>query len=71
MINKHEILRFAKEYKLPANTIEKDYVLNWVLDGIANSSLFKDRWIFKGEHFIYHPDWLNAHTIKVSANKLT
>jgi predicted nucleotidyltransferase component of viral defense system len=48
MINKQELLTFAKEYNLPAITIEKDYVLNWVLDGIANSDLFKDNWIFKG-----------------------
>lgn len=48
MIDKSEIMRFAKQYDLPANTIEKDYVLNWLLDGIANSSALNDKWIFKG-----------------------
>lgn len=48
MIDKSEIMRFAKQYNLPANTIEKDYILNWLLDGIANSSIFNDKWIFKG-----------------------
>ncbi len=48
MIDKSEIMRFAKQYNLPANTIEKDYILNWLLDGIANSSVLNDKWIFKG-----------------------
>jgi len=48
MISKQEVLKSAKYYKLPANTIEKDYVLNWLLDGIANSNALKDKWIFKG-----------------------
>lgn len=48
MISKNEILKFAKHYKLPANTIEKDYVLNWMLDGIANHQAFNGKWIFKG-----------------------
>ncbi|MGE3318420.1 MAG: nucleotidyl transferase AbiEii/AbiGii toxin family protein [Candidatus Berkiella sp.] len=48
MIDKSEIMRFAKQYDLPANTIEKDYILNWLLDGIANSSALNDKWIFKG-----------------------
>lgn len=41
-------MRFAKQYDLLANTIEKDYILNWLLDGIANSSVLKEKWIFKG-----------------------
>lgn len=48
MINKHEILEHAKKYKLNPNTIEKDYILNWVLAGIANSDVFQNKWIFKG-----------------------
>lgn len=48
MIDKPEIKHFAQKYDLPANTIEKDYVLNWLLDGIANSAILKDKWIFKG-----------------------
>lgn len=41
-------MQFAKKYNLNANMIEKDYVLNWLLDGIANSDTLKDKWIFKG-----------------------
>lgn len=48
MINKQEIMVHAAKYSLPANTIEKDYVLNWLLAGIANSTVLRDKWIFKG-----------------------
>jgi predicted nucleotidyltransferase component of viral defense system len=48
MISKNEILKFAKHYKLPANIIEKDYVLIWLLDGISNHKSFYNKWIFKG-----------------------
>ena len=48
MIEKNEIMQFAKKYKLDANTIEKDYVLNWLLDGIANSKTLSPKWVFKG-----------------------
>lgn len=33
MIPKYEIMEHAKQYNLPANTIEKDYILNWLLCG--------------------------------------
>jgi predicted nucleotidyltransferase component of viral defense system len=48
MIPKHEIMDHVKQYELPANTIEKDYILNWVLFGIATSNELNDKWIFKG-----------------------
>lgn len=32
MIHKQEIMEEAKKHRLPPNTIEKDYVLNWLLD---------------------------------------
>jgi predicted nucleotidyltransferase component of viral defense system len=48
MIPKYEIMEHAKEYGLSANTIEKDYVLSWLLFGIANSNELKQKWIFKG-----------------------
>ena len=38
----------AKKHNLPPNTIEKDYVLNWILAGISESKQLKDDWIFKG-----------------------
>jgi len=48
MLNKLEILEHARKYNLPANTIEKDYILNWILAGISSSAQLKDTWIFKG-----------------------
>lgn len=48
MINKQEIMSFSKKYKLSPNVLEKDYILNWILYGIANSDILKDKWIFKG-----------------------
>ncbi len=48
MINKQEILDHAQKYKLDTNIIEKDYILNWLLAGIANSEALRDTWVFKG-----------------------
>lgn len=48
MINKQEIMSFSKKYNLSVDVIEKDYILNWLLDGISNSDLLKDKWVFKG-----------------------
>ncbi|MDF1684443.1 MAG: nucleotidyl transferase AbiEii/AbiGii toxin family protein [Legionellaceae bacterium] len=48
MISKQEIMEHARIYNLPANTIEKDYVLNWILAGIAQSQILHKQWIFKG-----------------------
>jgi hypothetical protein len=39
MIHKEEILEFSRALQLPANTIEKDYVLGWLLLGIRNHPL--------------------------------
>ena len=38
MINKFEIARIAKKHGLQSSTIEKDYVLGWILIGIQNHS---------------------------------
>lgn len=48
MISKQEIMDFSREFNLSANIIEKDYVLGWVLAGIANQPLLANDWIFKG-----------------------
>lgn len=48
MITKQEIMDLAREFSLPANTIEKDYVLSWLLAGIASHSELFNKWIFKG-----------------------
>src|SRR5438477_8770290 len=48
MIAKQEIMDFAREFSLPVNTIEKDYVLGWLLAGIANDTELFEKWLFKG-----------------------
>lgn len=48
MIEKHEILKVAKSLGLQPTTIEKDYVLGWVLMGIQMHSECHEKWIFKG-----------------------
>lgn len=48
MINKFEISRKAKELGLLSSTIEKDYILGWMLIGIQNHPQTKDSWVFKG-----------------------
>jgi len=48
MINKQEIMKHAKQFNLSPNTIEKDYVLNWLLAGISEAAELKEQWVFKG-----------------------
>jgi predicted nucleotidyltransferase component of viral defense system len=48
LINKQEILEFARELRLAPNIIEKDYVLGWVLAGIYQLPVFSKTWVFKG-----------------------
>jgi predicted nucleotidyltransferase component of viral defense system len=48
MISRSEILDFAREFGLSANTVEKDYVLGWLLAGIFNHSDIAENWVFKG-----------------------
>ncbi|MBI5274813.1 MAG: nucleotidyl transferase AbiEii/AbiGii toxin family protein [Chlamydiales bacterium] len=48
MIDKLEVLQLAKNAGLQNSTIEKDYVLGWVLIGLQNNSKIGDSWIFKG-----------------------
>jgi hypothetical protein len=48
MISKQVLMEQAKIHNLPANTIEKDYVLSWILAGIAEADKLKNHWIFKG-----------------------
>lgn len=47
MIDKDELIRIAKKEKLPLGTIEKDFVLTYILKKIYESDL-KDKLIFKG-----------------------
>lgn len=48
MIDKSEIIKAAKSLGLPLSTVEKDYVLGWVLMGIQMHPETQEKWIFKG-----------------------
>lgn len=48
MIDRQEIMDFSREFGLAANVIEKDYVLGWVLAGIAAHPEIGQSWVFKG-----------------------
>lgn len=39
---------FSREFGLNTNVIEKDYVIGWVLAGIANHPELGASWVFKG-----------------------
>ena len=47
MIRKQDILDRAAEWRLRPEIVEKDYVLGWLLAGIATAPL-GEHWIFKG-----------------------
>lgn len=47
MIPKAQILQYSNSYGLQATTAEKDYVLGWLLNSIANHPEFS-KWVFKG-----------------------
>ena len=48
MIDRREIMDFAKEFGLAPNIVEKDYVLGWLLAGIASQPELGPSWMFKG-----------------------
>jgi predicted nucleotidyltransferase component of viral defense system len=48
MITKQEIMDFSKEFNRRPDIIEKDYVLGWLLAGIAAHPELHDAWVFKG-----------------------
>ena len=48
MIDKREILDQAAAIGLNPHVVEKDYVLGWLLWGVANHEATADNWIFKG-----------------------
>ena len=48
MINREEVLEFAREFQLEPNVVEKDYALGWLLAGIGNHPVLRDAWVFKG-----------------------
>lgn len=48
MITKQNILERAAEWGLRPDVVEKDYVLGWLLAGIAHHAEIRETWIFKG-----------------------
>ena len=48
MIEKDEILKMASSLSLTPDTIEKDYVLSWLLFGIHQHNEISKDWAFKG-----------------------
>ncbi len=48
MISKQDILDRATEWRLRPDVVEKDYVLGWLLAGLAQHPVVQDSWIFKG-----------------------
>ena len=47
MIEKNEILEMASSLALSPDTVEKDYVLGWLLYGIHQEEILES-WFFKG-----------------------
>ncbi|MFS8562806.1 MAG: nucleotidyl transferase AbiEii/AbiGii toxin family protein [Rhabdochlamydiaceae bacterium] len=48
MIDKFEVLQLANKLGLQNSTIEKDYILGWILMGIQHNTKTSNSWIFKG-----------------------
>ena len=48
MIDRNELLAIANATGLTGPVVEKDYVLGWLLRGIAAHAEFRERWLFKG-----------------------
>ena len=48
MIPQRELAALRAEWSLDQNVIEKDYVLGWLLSGIAQNPELSHTWAFKG-----------------------
>jgi len=48
VISREELREAAREFQLDVNVVEKDYVLGWLLAGIAAHPKLRETWIFKG-----------------------
>jgi predicted nucleotidyltransferase component of viral defense system len=48
MIDRNELLAIANATGLTGPVVEKDYILGWLLRGIATHAEFRERWLFKG-----------------------
>lgn len=54
MITTAELHRIAEQEGLRFDQVEKDYVILWVLSGLAHSGLTRHGWIFKGGTCLRH-----------------
>ena len=50
VIPQRELAALRAEWILDQGVIEKDYVLGWLLAGIARHTELNRAWIFKGRH---------------------
>jgi predicted nucleotidyltransferase component of viral defense system len=60
MIRRGEIQKIASASGLRDTQIEKDYIIGWILNGIANQKYLKEKLVFKGGtslRKIYFPDY--------------
>ena len=48
MIAKNEVVKLAKSLNLRPETVEKDYVLSWMLFSVNSNQRLREKWIFKG-----------------------
>lgn len=48
VIPSRELLQLRAEWQIDVGVIEKDYILGWLLAGIANEPELAETWIFKG-----------------------
>jgi predicted nucleotidyltransferase component of viral defense system len=48
VIGRADIVERVVEWQLPEEVIEKDYVLGWLLWGIATDPVLSSQWVFKG-----------------------
>ncbi|MCX6413130.1 MAG: hypothetical protein NTU77_00740 [Actinobacteria bacterium] len=48
MISQRDLAALRAEWSLGQDVIEKDYVLGWLLSGIAENAELANTWVFKG-----------------------
>lgn len=48
MIDPHDIQELAAQHSLRPTVVEKDYVLGWLLAGIAQDAEISQTWVLKG-----------------------
>jgi predicted nucleotidyltransferase component of viral defense system len=62
VITKRELELLRAEWSLDLGVIEKDYVLGWLLAGIAQHDALASTWVFKGA-----PAWTTSPTLMVNS----